>query len=123
VLVRIFRLDHRDVHEWGYGGIVVMMAVESTIPAVPSERRDPAGYPRAGEDGSVRRDVLRRAREPVGASLNYGVSMCSAADHGAHRAAYVFVTPEKLDAADRYFAKHGRDHDVIGRRFGHPPAT
>ena len=113
------------VHEWGYGGIVVMMAIESTIVPFPSELAlIPAGYLAAqGKMDPVARDLLRaRSAACSGASINYGVSLWLGRPIMERIGGYVFVTPEKLDAADRYFARHGEITTFVGRLIpGHPP--
>jgi len=117
VLVRIFDWVIATVHEWGYGGIVVMMAVESTILPFPSEAAlIPAGYLAAqGKMDPFAATFCGALGSLIGASLNYGVWMWLGRPIMERIGRYVFVTSEKLDAADRYFAKHGEITTFIGR--------
>ena len=105
------------VHEWGYGGIVVMMAIESTIVPFPSELAlIPAGYLAAqGKMDPVIATFCGMFGSLVGATLNYGVSLWLGRPIMERIGRYVFVTPEKLDAADRYFARHGEITTFVGR--------
>ena len=67
MLERIVEWIVQTVHEWGYGGIVIMMAVESTILPFPSEvALIPAGYLAAqGKMDPVLADAGGRGREPA----------------------------------------------------------
>jgi membrane protein DedA with SNARE-associated domain len=105
------------VHEWGYGGIVVMMAVESTIVPFPSELAlIPAGYLAAqGKMDPFLATFSGMFGSLLGASLNYGVSLWLGRPIMERIGSYVFVTAEKLDAADRYFARHGEITTFVGR--------
>ena len=51
----------------------------------------------------------------IGASLNYAVSLWLGRPVMERIGRYVFVTPDKLDAADRYFARHGEITTFVGR--------
>jgi membrane protein DedA with SNARE-associated domain len=117
MLDTVFQWIIATVHEWGYGGIVIMMAVESTILPFPSEAAlIPAGYLAAQHRmDPVLATVSGGLGSLLGASLNYLVSMWFGRPLMERIGRYVFVTPEKLDAADRYFAKHGEITTFIGR--------
>jgi membrane protein DedA with SNARE-associated domain len=117
VLDQVFRWIIDTVEAWGYAGIVIMMAIESTILPFPSEaalipagylasqsRMDPFLAIAAGAIGSL-----------IGASLNYFVSMRLGRPIMERIGHWVLVTPDKLDAADRYFARHGEITTFIGR--------
>jgi membrane protein DedA with SNARE-associated domain len=117
VLEQVFQWIIQTVEAWGYAGIVIMMAIESTILPFPSEaalipagwlasqgRMDPFLAIACGAIGSL-----------IGASINYFVSMRLGRPLMERIGGYVFVTPEKLDAADRYFARHGEITTFIGR--------
>src|SRR5882672_3910914 len=77
VLEGIFDWIIATVHEWGYGGIVIMMAVESTILPFPSEAAlIPAGYLAAqGKMDPFISTLCGAGGSLLGASLNYLVSM------------------------------------------------
>ncbi len=117
MLVWIFDWIIATVHEWGYGGIVLMMAVESTILPFPSEAAlIPAGYLAAqGKMDPLLATLCGALGSLLGASVNYGVSMWLGRPIMERIGGYVFVTPDKLDAADRYFATHGEITTFIGR--------
>lgn len=105
------------VHAWGYAGIVVMMAVESTIVPFPSEvALIPAGYLAAqGKMDPALATLAGMIGSLLGASANYGVSLWLGRPIMERIGRYVFVTAEKLDAADRYFARHGEITTFVGR--------
>jgi membrane protein DedA with SNARE-associated domain len=117
MLVRIFDWIIATVHAWGYGGIVIMMAVESTILPFPSEAAlIPAGYLAAqGRMDPFAAILCGALGSLLGASMNYGVSMWLGRPIMERIGSYVLVTPDKLDAADRYFAKHGEITTFVGR--------
>lgn len=105
------------VEQWGYGGIVVMMAIESTIVPFPSEAAlIPAGYLAAqGKMDPYIATFCGMLGSLIGASLNYMVSLYLGRPVMERIGRYFFVTPEKLDAADRYFARHGEITTFVGR--------
>ena len=107
----------KTVHEWGYAGIVIMMAVESTILPFPSEAAlIPAGWLAAqGKMDPFLSIACGAVGSLIGASLNYGVSMWLGRPIMERIGSYVFVTADKLDAADRYFARHGEITTFVGR--------
>jgi membrane protein DedA with SNARE-associated domain len=102
---------------WGYPGIFIAMAIESTIIPLPSELvLIPAGYlvSKGEMDGSAA--VLCGAfGSLVGASVNYAVSLWLGRPIMERIGRYVLVTPDKLDAAERYFAQHGEITTFVGR--------
>lgn len=105
------------VYAWGYAGIVIMMAVESTIVPFPSEvALIPAGYLAAqGRMDPVLATLAGMFGSLIGASANYAVSLWLGRPIMERIGRYVFVTAEKLDAADRYFARHGEITTFVGR--------
>jgi membrane protein DedA with SNARE-associated domain len=105
------------VEQWGYAGIIIMMAIESTIVPFPSEAAlIPAGYLAAqGKMDPWIATFCGMLGSLIGASLNYAVSLWLGRPVMERIGRYVFVTPEKLDAADRYFARHGEITTFVGR--------
>jgi membrane protein DedA with SNARE-associated domain len=117
VLEQVIQWILKTVHEWGYTGIVIMMAVESTILPFPSEAAlIPAGWLAAqGKMDPFISIFCGALGSLIGASANYGVSMWLGRPIMERIGGYVFVSPDKLDAADRYFAQHGEITTFIGR--------
>ena len=117
MLEGLFHWIIETVHDWGYVGIVVMMAIESTILPFPSEAAlIPAGYLAAqGRMDPYLATACGGLGSLIGASLNYVVSLRLGRPIMERVGRYVFVTPEKLDAAERYFARHGEITTFVGR--------
>ena len=113
----IFEWVVRTVHQWGYPGIVVLMAIESTILPIPSEgvlipagylasqsKMDPLLATLAGGVGSL-----------LGASINYIVSMTLGRAVVERICGYFLIRPERLESTYRFFARHGEISTFIGR--------
>jgi len=117
VLEGLFDWIIATVRHWGYAGIVIMMAVESTILPFPSEvALIPAGFLAwKGEMNPVLAAICGAIGSLIGATLNYTVSMWLGRPVMERIGSYVGVTAERLDAADRYFASHGEITTFIGR--------
>jgi membrane protein DedA with SNARE-associated domain len=102
---------------WGYPGIFIAMAIESTIVPLPSELvLIPAGYlVSKGELNGSAAVLCGAFGSLVGAALNYTVSLWLGRPIMERIGRYVFVTPDKLDAAERYFERHGEITTFVGR--------
>lgn len=101
----------------GYSGIVVLMAIESSLIPFPSELvMPPAGYLihegrmswlpviAAGIFGSM-----------LGAWFNYFLALKLGRPFLLRFGKYVFLKPEDLDRVDMFFARHGEITTFIGR--------
>src|SRR5437016_14353520 len=101
----------------GYPGIVVLMAVESSILPLPSELvMPPAGYLAAKGEMSV---VVAVACGVLGSILgalgNYGLARWLGRAFFVRFGRYVLVTNQRLDRSERYFADHGEISTFMGR--------
>jgi len=103
----------------GYPGIIVLMAMESSILPVPSELvMPPAGYLAAkGEMNFVLATACGVLGSIIGALANY---------YGAHwiggpflrrYGKYVFLSEAALARSERFFAQHGEFSTFVGRLF------
>ena len=105
------------VHDWGYTGIFILMALESTVLPVPSELvLIPAGY--LAHQGQMNFWLIVLASTVgslVGASLNYVVSMWLGRPFLERWGRYFFVRTELLLKTDAFFAKHGAVSTFTGR--------
>jgi membrane protein DedA with SNARE-associated domain len=105
------------VHDWGYTGIFILMALESTVLPVPSELvLIPAGY--LAHQGQMNFGLIVLASTVgslVGASFNYVVSMWLGRPFLERWGRYFFVRPELLHKTDAFFLKHGAVSTFTGR--------
>lgn len=105
------------VHDWGYPGIFIMMALESTVLPVPSELvLIPAGY--LAHQGQMNFWLIIFASTVgsiVGASINYAFALWVGRPFLARWGRYFFVRPEVLDKTDAFFIKHGAVSTFTGR--------
>jgi membrane protein DedA with SNARE-associated domain len=105
------------VHDWGYTGIFIMMALESTVLPVPSELvLIPAGF--LAHQGQMNFWLIILASTVgsiVGASLNYAFALWVGRPFLERWGRYFFVRPELLHKTDAFFAKHGAVSTFTGR--------
>ena len=101
----------------GYPGIVVLMAVESSILPLPSELvMPPAGYLAAkGEMNFVLAVACGVLGSILGALANYGLAHWLGRAFFLRRGKYVLITERALDRSERYFAAHGEISTFLGR--------
>jgi membrane protein DedA with SNARE-associated domain len=103
----------------GYPGIVILMAMESSVLPVPSELiMPPAGYLAAkGEMNAVLALACGVLGSVIGALANY---------YGAHwiggpflrrYGKYVFLSEAALARSERFFGRHGEFSTFVGRLF------
>src|SRR5262245_53256976 len=113
----VFEWVVRTVHAWGYTGIVVLMAIESTILPIPSEGvLIPAGYlVSQGKMDAVLATVAGALGSLLGATINYVVSLTVGRIVVERICGYFLIKPERLDATYRFFARHGEISTFIGR--------
>ena len=93
----------------GYPGIVILMAMESSIIPVPSELvMAPAGY--LAHQGKMDLFVvilLGTTGSLIGSYVNYFISQHLGRPLILRYGRYVFITPHKLERIERYFEEHG----------------
>ncbi len=104
----------RDI---GYPGIVVLMAVESSIIPLPSELvMPPAGYLAAkGEMSLPLVIVCGMLGSVLGALANYGVAAWLGRAFVHRMGRYVLVSERSLERSERFFAAHGEISTFIAR--------
>lgn len=105
------------VHDWGYTGIFILMALESTVLPVPSELvLIPAGY--LAHQGHMNLGLIMLASTLgclAGASLNYFFALWVGRPFLERWGRYFFVRPELLHKTDVFFARHGAVSTFTGR--------
>src|ERR1043166_1509130 len=101
----------------GYPGIVVLMAVESSILPLPSELvMPPAGYLAAkGEMDFAVALACGVLGSILGSLANYGLARWLGRAFFLRLGKYVLITEKGLDRSERYFAAHGEISVFMGR--------
>ncbi|MEQ1591810.1 MAG: DedA family protein [Thiobacillaceae bacterium] len=107
----------QTVLAWGYTGIFILMALESTVLPVPSEVvLIPAGYLAQQGQMNVWLIVLSATfGSLVGASFNYAFAMWVGRPFLERWGRYFFVRPELLHKTDHFFDKYGAISTFTGR--------
>lgn len=96
------------VHDWGYAGIVVLMAMESSIFPVPSEIVIPPAAFLAAQGKLSLWGVIAAGTfgSWLGASITYGVSRSAGRAVVARWGRWFLITPDKLDRAERFMHRY-----------------
>jgi membrane protein DedA with SNARE-associated domain len=105
------------VNGWGYPGIFVLMALESTVLPIPSELVViPAGYLAYQGKMSVGLIFLASTLGSLaGAFINYGFALWVGRPFLERYGRYFFVRPALLHKTDAFFARHGAISTFTGR--------
>lgn len=105
------------VHDWGYAGIFILMALESTVLPVPSELvLIPAGYLAFEGHMSLALILLSATLGCLaGASINYAFALWVGRPFLERWGKYFFVRPPLLHKTDQFFARHGKISTFTGR--------
>jgi len=98
------------VHEWGYGGVILLMAMESSIFPVPSELVvPPAAILAAQGSGSMSLMgviVAGTFGSWLGASITYGVALLVGRPVVLRFGKYVFMPVAKVMRAERFMHRY-----------------
>lgn len=96
------------VHDWGYFGVFLLMAMESSILPVPSELViPPAAYWASQGQMNLAGVILAgTAGSFVGAIIMYGVSRALGRPLMLRYGKYILVPPEKLAQAERFLGRY-----------------
>jgi len=105
------------VGAWGYTGIFVLMALESTVLPVPSELvLIPAGYLAfKGEMNFLLIILSSILGSLAGAAFNYAFALWVGRPFLERYGKYFFVRPELLHKTDKFFRSHGAISTFTGR--------
>jgi len=105
------------IFDWGYLGIFIMMAIESSFIPFPSEIvLIPAGFLASKGDMSVAFILSSAlAGSLVGSFVNYYLALLLGRRVLERYGKYFFIKESALVKMDNYFAKHGAISTFIGR--------
>ena len=105
------------IFDWGYLGIFIMMAIESSFIPFPSEIvLIPAGYLASKGEMSVSYIMMSAILGSlVGAFVNYYLAFTLGRKFLLRYGRYFFISPEALEKMERYFKKHGHISTFTGR--------
>ena len=105
------------VNGWGYAGIFILMALESTVLPVPSELvLIPAGYlAYQGEMNVLLIWLASTLGSLLGASVNYAFALWVGRPFLERYGRWFFVRPPLLHKTDAFFARHGAISTFTGR--------
>ncbi len=105
------------VHNWGYAGIFILMALESTVLPVPSELvLIPAGYLAYQGHMSLPLILISATLGCLfGASINYAFALWVGRPFLERYGKYFFVRPALLHKTDVFFERHGKISTFTGR--------
>ena len=105
------------IFDWGYLGIFIMMAIESSFVPFPSEIvLIPAGY--LASQGDMTLGMIMAAAlggSMVGAFINYFLALTLGRKILQRYGKYFFIKESALEKMDAYFEKHGHISTFIGR--------
>jgi membrane protein DedA with SNARE-associated domain len=105
------------VNAWGYPGIFILMALESTVLPIPSELVViPAGY--LAYQGDMNAGLIFLAStlgSLTGAFVNYAFALWVGRPFLERYGRYFFVRPSLLHKTDAFFARHGAISTFTGR--------
>ena len=101
----------------GYPGIVVLMAIESSVLPLPSELvMPPAGFLAArGQMNGVLAVAAGTLGSVIGALVNYGLALFVGEPLLRRYGKYVLVSGRSLDRSEAFFRRHGEISTLIGR--------
>lgn len=96
------------VRDWGYGGVVVLMAAESSILPVPSEIVIPpaAYWATQGRMSLVGVVIAGTVGSLIGAMIMYFVSRRFGRPFILKHGKWFFVSPAKLERAERFLVRY-----------------
>jgi len=105
------------VFGWGYLGIFIMMAIESSFIPFPSEIvLVPAGYLASKGDMSITYIMMSAiSGSIVGAFVNYFLAFTLGRKFLLRYGKYFFISPEALEKMEKFFKKHGHISTFTGR--------
>jgi len=103
--------------DMGYPGIVILMAMESSVLPVPSELvMPPAGYLAAKGELNIAIAIACGVLGSVlGALANYGVALWLGRAVIRRAGRYLLISEKALDRAERFFDRHGEISTLLGR--------
>ena len=101
----------------GYPGIIVLMAIESSVLPLPSELvMPPAGYLAAkGQMNGVLAVAAGTLGSILGALVNYALALFVGEPLLRRYGKYVLVSNRSLDRTEAFFRRHGEISTLIGR--------
>jgi membrane protein DedA with SNARE-associated domain len=101
----------------GYPGIVILMAIESSVLPLPSELvMPPAGYLAAqGKMSAVAAVLCGTLGSVLGALVNYGLAVFVGEPVLRKYGKYVLVSERSLDRSEQFFRRHGEISTFVGR--------
>src|SRR5437588_9891440 len=93
----------------GYPGIVILMAIESSVLPLPSELvMPPAGYLAAkGQMNGVLAVAAGTLGSVIGALINYGLALFVGEPLLRRYGKYLLVSGRSLDRSEAFFRRHG----------------
>ena len=105
------------VGQWGYPGIVMLMALESLFFPFPSEMViPPAAYLAATGKMNIGMVILCGTLGSLfGAVINYWLALKFGRPFFEKHGRYLLVSPRSLEKADRFFERHGPVSTFVGR--------
>jgi membrane protein DedA with SNARE-associated domain len=105
------------VGQWGYPGIVILMALESSFFPFPSEVViPPAAYLAAGGKMNIGMVILCGILgNLLGAVFNYWLALKFGRPFFKQHGRYLLISLRSLERADRFFERHGHISTFIGR--------
>ncbi|MEO8199863.1 MAG: DedA family protein [Gemmatimonadota bacterium] len=105
------------VSQLGYPGIIVLMAIESSILPLPSELiMPPAGYLAAqGRMDPYLAVAAGTLGSILGALVNYYLAVLIGEPMLRRFGKYVLISSKSLDKTEAYFLKHGEISTFVGR--------
>lgn len=105
------------IFDWGYLGIFIMMAIESSFIPFPSEIvLIPAGYLASqGEMSITLTMIVALGGSMIGAFINYYLALLLGRKLLIKYGKYFFIKEETLMKMDKFFIKHGHISTFVGR--------
>jgi membrane protein DedA with SNARE-associated domain len=101
----------------GYSGIMLLMAIESSILPLPSELvMPPAGYLAAkGQMNGILAVAAGTLGSVIGALVNYALALFVGEPLLRRYGKYVLISARSLDRTEAFFRRHGEISTLIGR--------
>jgi membrane protein DedA with SNARE-associated domain len=117
MLTSFFHWLAQSVLALGYPGIVVLMAIESSVLPLPSELvMPPAGYLAAkGQMNALLAVAAGVLGSVIGALVNYMLAVLVGEPVLRRYGKFVLVSERSLDRTEKFFRRHGEISTFIGR--------